>query len=191
MRREDTWGAGRHEWRRSTRHCVPDFRPGRRPWPHVLGHRTDQRGLRCRRERALGGRGDADHSARGRVRIQQLDVRVGEVRMLAASPGRRGLGIGRELMRFVERDARQRGLETMQLALLVHREWSHPSKVLLDEWYTRIGYEVTSTGLIDDFRPELAPHLATTCDFVVYRKSLILGDGSASRWGRWLSVPHG
>ncbi|MET8450428.1 GNAT family N-acetyltransferase [Streptomyces sp. NPDC005209] len=55
--------------------------------------------------------------------------------MLAASPGRRGLGIGRELMRFVERDARQRGLETMQLALLVPREWSHPSKVFLDEWY--------------------------------------------------------
>ncbi|MFF2200040.1 hypothetical protein [Streptomyces sp. NPDC058145] len=61
------------------------------------------------------------------------------------------------------------------------REWSHPSEVFLDEWCTRIGYEVTSTGSIDDLYPELAPHLATTCDFVVYRKSLILVDGSAHR----------
>ncbi|MFF0000011.1 GNAT family N-acetyltransferase [Streptomyces avermitilis] len=103
----------------------------------------------------------------GCVRVQQLDERVSEFGMLAASLERRGLGIGRELVRFAERDGRQKGFETMQLELLVPRDWSHPSKVILDEWYTCIGYEVTGTGSIEDFYPELAPHLATACDFVI------------------------
>lgn len=112
----------------------------------------------------------------GCVRIQQLDERVGEFGMLAAAPTRRGMGIGRELVRFAERDSRQRGLETMQLELLVPREWSHPSKTFLNEWYTRIGYQVVRTGSIDDFYPESAPCLATMCNFVIYHKSLRLGD---------------
>jgi hypothetical protein len=60
----------------------------------------------------------------------------------------------------------------MQLELLVPREWSHPSKVFLNEWYTRIGYRIDRTGSIEDFYPALAPHLATPCDFIVYHKDL-------------------
>ncbi|MET7898521.1 hypothetical protein [Streptomyces mirabilis] len=69
----------------------------------------------------------------------------------------------------------------MQLELLVPRGWSHPSKVFFGEWYMRIGYKVTSTGSIEDLYPEPAPHLATTCDFIIYRKGLTLEDGSARR----------
>ncbi|MFJ5212345.1 GNAT family N-acetyltransferase [Streptomyces nigra] len=108
----------------------------------------------------------------GCVRIQRLDERTCEFGMLAAAPKRRGMGIGRELVRFAEQDGRQKGFEVMQLELLVPREWSQPSKVFLNEWYTRIGYRVSATGAIEDYYPELAPLLATTCDFVIYHKNL-------------------
>jgi GNAT superfamily N-acetyltransferase len=108
----------------------------------------------------------------GCVRIQRLDDRTGEFGMLAADPAHRGLGIGRELVRFAERRCRADGLDAIQLELLVPRGWTHPSKQFLDEWYTRIGYRVARTGTIDEAYPALAPLLATPCDFVIYRKDL-------------------
>jgi GNAT superfamily N-acetyltransferase len=108
----------------------------------------------------------------GCVRMQRLDERTGEFGMLCADPSHRGVGIGRELIRFVERQSRADGVSTMQLELLQPREWTHPAKQFLAEWYSRIGYRVTRTGTIDEAYPELAPLLATPCDFVIYRKEL-------------------
>jgi GNAT superfamily N-acetyltransferase len=108
----------------------------------------------------------------GSVRIQRLDERTGEFGMLVADPAHRGTGIGRELVRFAERRCRAEGLRAMQLELLVPRAWTHPTKEFLDAWYTRIGYRVARTGTIDEAYPELAPLLATPCDFVIYQKDL-------------------
>jgi GNAT superfamily N-acetyltransferase len=108
----------------------------------------------------------------GSVRVQRLDERTGEFGMLVADPAHRGVGIGRELVRFAEGTCRAEGLRAMQLELLVPREWTHPTKVFLDAWYTRIGYRVARTGTIDEAYPALAPLLATPCDFVIYRKAL-------------------
>jgi GNAT superfamily N-acetyltransferase len=108
----------------------------------------------------------------GSVRVQRLDERTGEFGMLSADPAYRGLGVGRELVRFAERRSSDAGLHYMQLELLVPRGWSHPSKVFLDQWYTRMGYRVTRTGAIEEAYPALAPLLATPCDFMIYRKPL-------------------
>jgi ribosomal protein S18 acetylase RimI-like enzyme len=108
----------------------------------------------------------------GCVRVQRLDEGTGEFGMLAADPGLRGVGIGRELVRFAERKCRADGLGVIQLELLVPRDWTHPTKEFLDAWYTRIGYRVARTGAIDEAYPALAPLLATPCDFVIYRKDL-------------------
>lgn len=105
----------------------------------------------------------------GCLRLQRLEDGTSEFGMLAADPARRGLGIGRELVRFAEETARG---SVMQLEVLVPREWTHPSKKFLTEWYTRIGYRVTRTGTIDEDYPHLAPLLATPCDFVIYHKDL-------------------
>jgi hypothetical protein len=45
-------------------------------------------------------------------------------------------------------------------------------KEFLREWYTRIGYRPVRTGRLADAYPLLAPQLATSCDFVTYRKIL-------------------
>jgi GNAT superfamily N-acetyltransferase len=108
----------------------------------------------------------------GCVRVQRLDESTGEFGMLAADSAHRGLGVGRELVRFVERKCRAEGLPAMRLELLVPRGWSHPTKQFLDAWYTRLGYRVVRTGTIDEAYPALAPLLATPCDFVIYEKDL-------------------
>jgi GNAT superfamily N-acetyltransferase len=114
-----------------------------------------------------------DGRAVGSVRIQQLDHRVGEFGMLVADPAHRGKGVGRELVRFAEELSRQRALTVMQLELLVPRTWSHPTKEFLHDWYTRIGYRPVRTGTIEETYPDLAPLLATPCDFVIYHKPLV------------------
>jgi ribosomal protein S18 acetylase RimI-like enzyme len=108
----------------------------------------------------------------GAVRIQQLDATTGEFGMLTAHPAHRGSGIGRELMRFAERTSRATGADSMQLELLVPREWTHPVKEFLAAWYQRAGYRLVRTGTIDEAYPALAPRLATPCDFQIYRKAL-------------------
>jgi GNAT superfamily N-acetyltransferase len=108
----------------------------------------------------------------GAVRIQRLETGDGEFGMLVADPAHRGRGVGRELVRFAERWSREHGLDTMQLEILTPRQWSHPSKEFLKAWYTRIGYRPVRTGQFEESYPELAPLLATPCDFVIYHKDL-------------------
>jgi ribosomal protein S18 acetylase RimI-like enzyme len=108
----------------------------------------------------------------GCVRIQRLDEGTGEFGMLASDPAHRGLGVGRELLRFAERKCRAEGLRTMRLEVLVPRDWTHPTKEFLAAWYSRIGYRIARSGTIDEAYPALAPLLATPCDFVIYHKDL-------------------
>jgi GNAT superfamily N-acetyltransferase len=116
----------------------------------------------------------------GCVRVERLDESTGEFGMLAADPVHRGVGVGRELVRFAERQCRVDGLATMQLELLVPRHWTHPTKEFLAAWYTRSGYQVAGTGTIDETYPALAPLLATPCDFVLYHKALAAGAMAAT-----------
>ncbi len=113
-----------------------------------------------------------DGDLAGSVRIRRLDEATGEFGMLAADPARRGLGVGRKLVRFAEQVSRAAGCREMQLELLVPRDWTHPSKQFLAEWYGRLGYRVTHRADLAADYPHLAPSLATPCDFLIYRRSL-------------------
>lgn len=108
----------------------------------------------------------------GSVRLHDVAEDLSEFGMLVAAPDHRGTGVGRALVAFAEEHSRERGLRAIQLELLVPRAWRHPSKEFLKAWYPRIGYRLVRTGQIEESYPELAPHLATPCDFVIYHKSL-------------------
>jgi GNAT superfamily N-acetyltransferase len=108
----------------------------------------------------------------GCVRVQRLDDYRGEFGMLAADPAQRGTGIGRALLRFAEELSVARCLLTMQLELLVPRDWTHPSKTFLEGWYTRSGYRLVRTDRLEEAYPHLAPLLATACDYRIYHKTL-------------------
>jgi GNAT superfamily N-acetyltransferase len=113
-----------------------------------------------------------DGDLAGCVRVRRLDEATGEFGMLAADPAWRGIGAGRELVRFAEQASRDAGCREMQLELLVPRGWTHPAKQFLAGWYGRLGYRVTHRGDLADDYPHLVPSLATPCDFLVYRKEL-------------------
>jgi GNAT superfamily N-acetyltransferase len=113
-----------------------------------------------------------DGEAVGTIRLREVAPGTGEFGMLAADSAHRGIGVGRALIDFAERLARHRGLEAMQLELLVPRAGTHPSKVMLDAWYRRLGYVVTRRSPAADAHPELVPELAVACDFLVYTKPL-------------------
>ena len=92
--------------------------------------------------------------------------------MLVSDPAHRGQSVGRELVRFAEHRSREQGIDTMQLEVLVPRQWSHPSKEFLKAWYSRIGYAPQATEPVEALHPELARELTTECDFTVWHKSL-------------------
>ncbi|MEV4618109.1 GNAT family N-acetyltransferase [Asanoa sp. NPDC049573] len=108
----------------------------------------------------------------GLVRVCRLPTGEGEFGMLVADPAHRGVGVGRELVGFAEAWARSQGLHRMQLELLVPRDWAHPVKEFLREWYTRLGYREVRRDPFEEAHPALAPRLATACDFVVFHKPL-------------------
>jgi GNAT superfamily N-acetyltransferase len=108
----------------------------------------------------------------GSVRVQILDDETGEFGLLAAAPAHQGLGIGSALVRFAEQRSRDAGRATMQLELLVPREWAHPAKTRLAEWYRRLGYRVVRKDTMSEAFPELVPLLATDCESQVFHKDL-------------------
>lgn len=108
----------------------------------------------------------------GAVRIQRLPGGEGEFGMLVSDPAHRGIGIGSRLVGFAEQGFAADGVSTVQLEVLMPRTWRHPSKEFLDAWYTRIGYRRVRSGALEESYPDLAPLLATPCDFVIYHKGL-------------------
>ena len=108
----------------------------------------------------------------GSIRVHDVGPDKSEFGMLVSAPEQRGTGIGRELVAYAERHARNRGRRAMQLELLVPRHGRHPSKDFLASWYARIGYRVLATRQVADAYPQLAPLLAVPCELLVYDKPL-------------------
>jgi ribosomal protein S18 acetylase RimI-like enzyme len=104
--------------------------------------------------------------------VRPLDAGTAELSMVSAVPERWGNGVGRELVRAAEHLMRARGAETMQLELLVPKEWVHPAKERLRAWYTRLGYRVVRTAPFEEVAPQLASQLATPCEFLIFHKPL-------------------
>lgn len=107
----------------------------------------------------------------GCVRVRQIDEETGGLGMLAVDDACQGTGTGRALIRFAEQKCQKEQFRKMQLELLVPQEGSHPTKVNLENWYVRIGYEPVYTEIIDASFPELMQMLAVPCQFVVFQKA--------------------
>jgi GNAT superfamily N-acetyltransferase len=117
-------------------------------------------------------RSESDGHIVGSVRLHDIAEDVSEFGLLVAAPEERGRGVGRALLDFVERDGRERGLRAIQLELLSPREWAHPSKEFLREWYGRRGYGLIRTERPEVRYPQLAALLATPCDLEIREKEL-------------------
>ena len=106
----------------------------------------------------------------GSVRVRMLDEETGFFGLLAVHPDDQGSGAGRELVRFAEQLARERGAGQMELSLLVPREQTDPGKEWLAAWYTRLGYGMTGRADFSESHP--AVEMLTPLDMLTYRKRL-------------------
>jgi ribosomal protein S18 acetylase RimI-like enzyme len=92
--------------------------------------------------------------------------------LISAAPERWGSGVGGELVRSAEELMRSRGVRTMQLEVLVPKDWIHPAKERLRAWYTRLGYRIVRSAPFEEVAAHLESQLATPCEFLILRKPL-------------------
>jgi len=115
---------------------------------------------------------EIDGALAGSVNVNLMRDGVGEFGMLVADLNHRGKGIGSALIDRAENWAREMACHTMRLELLAPRNWTHPSKEFLKNWYSRIGYKPQAAESLEILHPELVPELATECDYTVWYKPL-------------------
>ena len=108
----------------------------------------------------------------GSVRVRLLAPSLGGFGMLCADPAHRGAGLGLALVRFAEDRCRDDGATTMQLELLVPRQWRHEGKAQLHDWYSRLGYREVGREPAREALGSLGALLVTPCDLVTYQRPL-------------------
>ena len=124
---------------------------------------------------ALAGciaRGELAAAYEGDRVVGCVRVLPGELGLLAAARDATGRGVGRALVAFAEKTARERGARAMRLELLVPRDGMHPAKERLHAWYSRLGYRAVGREEFAVAYPDVAPRLTVACDLVTYEKPL-------------------
>ena len=115
-----------------------------------------------------------DNKAIGCIHLEKIDKEVYKFKMVAVAFKHKRKGVGSKLVDFAEQQAISYGAKTMQLELLVPETAAHPDKVILEQWYTNIGYKEKETQSVDYCHDGLGQFLITPSKAVVYRKPLIL-----------------
>ncbi|CCC05090.1 unnamed protein product [Sordaria macrospora k-hell] len=96
------------------------------------------------------------------------DTQIGQFGCLICRPEYRGSGVGRDLLKFAESWAKEKGAKKMQVELVVGDGWDHEEKVKLAGWYERAGYRNVKEVDLEQGIPELGPLLAKKAK---YRKT--------------------
>jgi GNAT superfamily N-acetyltransferase len=122
---------------------------------------------------------EVDHHIVGVVLQRDTSTRVGFFGVLAVSPNRAGSGIARTLLDFIEFEALERGVETMELDLLLP-DTPTPHQYRLKEWYERRGYVAGPSRDFRDVEPEAAQYLRYPTQLVRYSKNLRLTNDDTS-----------
>eukprot|EP00943_MAST-04B_sp_MAST-4B-sp1_P009522 g9522.t1 len=98
---------------------------------------------------------------------------LGELGMLAVHEDYLGQGVGSLLIKCAEEFCKKSNCKQIRLELLAPKDYVHPFKHRLDQWYTKLKYV---KGKTEDFMaafPQIAPNLAVPCNFTVYIKDLL------------------
>ena len=81
--------------------------------------------------------------------------KIGEFGMLIATLEYTGKGLGRGLVKKAEERARSAGCLVMRTRLVIPKDWEHPVKKRLGDWYERMNYV---KGTPQDFKL-INPHI--------------------------------
>jgi len=111
----------------------------------------------------------------GSIHTSRLDDESFGFGLLSADFDRKGLGIGRKLIKTAEIHAKSQGAKYMKIEILRPSNVELPQKKQLDEWYRRQGYEFINSMSFVDRKPdkaEKALKLITPTQFDCYQKVL-------------------
>lgn len=108
----------------------------------------------------------------GTVALIPLTISSWEIGMIVCDSKIQSNGIGRRLLRFGENSAHKAGMTKAVVTLLIARDWVHPGKQRLNEWYERAGYCCVRVEEIGSQYEWLLPMLSCPCQLKVFEKAL-------------------
>lgn len=113
-----------------------------------------------------------DSEVVGGVHYYQRREGVYSFSLLCADFNKSGLGIGRSLIDYVEKDAKLNGANLIELEILRPKGIEVPFKIRISNWYKSMGYVYTHSQNFAEFNPVKAKNLVRPCDFDYYTKTL-------------------
>ncbi|RFU74663.1 acetyltransferase gnat family domain-containing [Trichoderma arundinaceum] len=96
----------------------------------------------------------------GCVYVKKISDSMCTLGMLALDKTYQGLGLGREIFKFVEVYCLSLGCDTLGLDILMPTTYAHPLKTRMQAWYERLGFKLVKLGDFAEEYPALAPLLS-------------------------------
>lgn len=104
--------------------------------------------------------------------LKRLSESTCTLNMLTLDTKHQGLGLGREIFKFVEDHCLSLGCTTLALDILVPTSYVHPLKTRIQAWYIRLGFQEVRLADFAKEYPSLAPLLAGPVAYRVFEKKL-------------------
>ncbi|KAL6898787.1 hypothetical protein GGI43DRAFT_68695 [Trichoderma evansii] len=108
----------------------------------------------------------------GCVCVKRISESTCTLSMLTLDTKHQGLGLGREIFKFVEDHCLSLGCTILALDLLVPTSYAHPLKTRMQAWYIRLGFQQVRLADFSKEHPSLAPLLAGPVVYRAFEKRL-------------------
>ena len=92
--------------------------------------------------------------------------------MLSVQKEFQRFGLGSKLMLAAENLAKSKGCNLIKLEIFAPRDWEHPLKGILHDWYTKLGYKQGEAKDFAGLYPEEAHLLSCPCKLTEYEKEI-------------------
>lgn len=115
------------------------------------------------------------------IRIESINNEA-HLGMVSIKKAYKGEGIPSMLFKHTHELLLDRGVQKVNLDLLMPKNWKHPNKEKLFSWYSRLGYEMQNETPFEEVFKEGLKFLATDCKFVQMTYNLKENNQSCYTW---------
>lgn len=108
----------------------------------------------------------------GGLRFYEAEKGVFSFGLFGADFSKSRMGIGKILIERVEEEAKKKGAKKIKIEILRPQKFEIPIKVILADWYQRLGYVYSHSVDFEKVFPEKAKGILAPCNFDYYVKDL-------------------